>query len=55
MKIHYRLPHEFYGLGNTWKMAFRLWVFHYWTGNSLDIWGTKGFRILGLEFFVKMY
>lgn len=55
MKTNYRLPHEFYGLGNNWRTAFRLWLFHYWTGNSLDICGTKGFRILGIEVVVKMY
>ena len=55
MKINYRFPHEFVGYGNTWKIAIRLWAFHYWIGNNLDIDGTKGFRILGLEFVVTAY
>ena len=55
MRVHYRLPHEFYGLGNNWKMAFRLWIFHYWHGNCLDIFATKGIRILGLEFVCNTY
>jgi hypothetical protein len=55
MKINYRLPHEFYGLGTNWKGAFRIWLFHYWKGHSLDIRATTGFRILGIEFVFELY
>ena len=50
IKICYRLPDEFKGLGNNYLKAITIWAFHYWKSNMCDIWQNIGFRILGLEF-----
>ena len=53
IEVHYRLPNEFYGLGNGILWAIRIWLFHFWIELSPGViyYEVVGIRILGLEIF----
>lgn len=55
MKIIFRFPYDFYGYGNSYFQALRLWVFHIWYDYNNGIYKTAGIRIFGIECSIRKY
>lgn len=41
--FNYRMPREFYGLGNNRLKAFLVWIAHCWNKNMCDVWQDIGY------------
>ena len=55
IKICYRKPNEFKGLGNNHLKAITIWMWYSWNNNMCDVWQDIGFRILGVEFNLSLW